>query len=61
MHGERHGEAWGPPHEGPDGEPMKPPEPPEMALERARAILHERYAKGDISTEEYRERIDNLV
>lgn len=53
---------WGPPTEiGPDGQPVEPPAPPEVALERARAILHERYAKGEISTEEYRERIDNLV
>lgn len=51
------GRPWGPPV-GPDGQPV---EPPELALERARAILHERYAKGEISTEEYRERIDNLV
>ena len=57
----RPGGPWGPPHEGPDGEPMDPQGPPEMALDRARAILHERYAKGEISTEEYRERIDNLV
>ena len=55
--------SWGPPAEGPEGEPLKPGagEPPELALDRARAILHERYAKGEISTEEYRERIDNLV
>lgn len=51
----------GPPPIGPDGQPLRPPEPPELALERARAILHERYARGEISTEEYRERIDNLV
>ncbi len=55
------GGPWGHHPEGPDGEPGKPPEAPEMALDRARAILHERYAKGEISTEEYRERIDNLV
>ncbi len=54
------GGPWGP-QAGPDGEPDKPGEPPEHALDRARAILHERYAKGEISTEEYRERIDNLV
>jgi uncharacterized membrane protein len=40
---------------------VKPADSPELALERARAILHERYARGEISTEEYRERIDNLV
>lgn len=57
----RPGGPWGPPPEGPDGEPVKPQEAPEVALDRARAILHERYAKGEISTEEYRERIDNLV
>lgn len=57
------GGPWGPPEgpEGPDGEGTKPAESPEIALDRARAILHERYAKGEISTEEYRERIDNLV
>jgi putative membrane protein len=27
---------------------------------RAREILHERYARGEISTEEYRERLDAL-
>ncbi|MGH7911513.1 MAG: hypothetical protein ACREQM_20650, partial [Candidatus Dormibacteraceae bacterium] len=51
------GGRWGA-QVGPDGQPVVPPE---LALERARAILHERYAKGEISTEEYRERIDNLV
>ncbi|MFZ0215995.1 MAG: SHOCT domain-containing protein [Candidatus Dormiibacterota bacterium] len=33
---------------------------PEEAVGRARAILHERYARGEISTEEYRERMDQL-
>jgi putative membrane protein len=27
---------------------------------RARGILDERYARGELSTEEYRERVDNL-
>lgn len=57
----RPGGPWGPPPAGPGGEPVRPAEPPELALDRARAILHERYARGEISTEEYRERIDNLV
>lgn len=55
------GHPWGPSAGGPDGEGTQPAESSEVALERARAILHERYAKGEISTEEYRERIDNLV
>ncbi len=55
------GHPWGGPPDGPDGEGVKPADSPELALERARAILHERYARGEISTEEYRERIDNLV
>ncbi|MBO0745818.1 MAG: hypothetical protein J2P43_12420, partial [Candidatus Dormibacteraeota bacterium] len=38
----RPGGPWGPPPEGPDGEPVKPQEAPEVALDRARAILHER-------------------
>lgn len=59
----RPGGPWGPPPEGPEAQPSQPSpgEPPEAALDRARAILHERYARGEISTEEYRERIDNLV
>jgi putative membrane protein len=29
--------------------------------ERARAILAERYARGELTTEEYRERLEHLV
>ena len=29
--------------------------------DRARAILAERYARGELTTEEYRERLDHLV
>lgn len=29
--------------------------------DRARAILAERYARGELTTEEYRERLDQLV
>ncbi|MFZ0215996.1 MAG: SHOCT domain-containing protein [Candidatus Dormiibacterota bacterium] len=36
------------------------PGAPDASLERARAILHERYARGEISTEEYRERMEQL-
>ncbi|MGH7922207.1 MAG: SHOCT domain-containing protein [Candidatus Dormibacteraceae bacterium] len=32
----------------------------EASVQHARAILHERYARGDISTEEYRERMEQL-
>ncbi|MEX0657867.1 MAG: hypothetical protein WD080_01925 [Egibacteraceae bacterium] len=37
----------------------RPPERPEGAG-RAREILDERYARGEVSTEEYRERLDAL-
>ncbi len=33
---------------------------PQSSSSRARAILDERYAKGDLSTEEYRERSGEL-
>ncbi|MFV1991614.1 MAG: SHOCT domain-containing protein, partial [Acidimicrobiales bacterium] len=33
---------------------------PQNSSSRARAILDERYAKGDLSTEEYRERSGEL-
>ena len=37
------------------------PDPmPGDSVERSRAILHDRYARGEIATEEYRERIDQL-
>ena len=32
--------------------------PPENGGDRARSILAERYARGEISSEEYRERLD---
>ena len=32
----------------------------EAGIQHARAILHERYARGEISTEEYRERMEQL-
>ncbi|MGH7911351.1 MAG: SHOCT domain-containing protein [Candidatus Dormibacteraceae bacterium] len=38
----------------------RPDEAPGESLERARAILHQRYARGEISTEDYRERVDQL-
>jgi putative membrane protein len=34
--------------------------PPPNPQDRAREILAERFAKGDLSTEEYRERINEL-
>ncbi|MCP9948999.1 SHOCT domain-containing protein [Actinomadura madurae] len=37
-----------------------PPRPHETGLERARGILAERYARGEISTEEYDERLAKL-
>lgn len=39
--------------------PPGPPPPPsaEQRASRARAILDERYAQGELSTEEYRERL----
>lgn len=36
------------------------PMPVRGDLEPARKIVRERYARGEISTEEYRERLDNL-
>jgi putative membrane protein len=36
------------------------PQPPPDSTGRAKEILNERYARGDISTEEYRERLDSL-
>lgn len=37
-----------------------PPSPPREHNLRAREILAERYARGEITTEEYRERLDQL-
>lgn len=37
----------------------RPPGQPD-ATRRAREILNERYARGEVSTEEYRERLDAL-
>lgn len=36
------------------------PSPPSDSTDRAREILAERYARGELTTEEYRERIDQL-
>lgn len=39
-----------------------PPAPhPASAEDRAKQVLAERYARGEVSTEEYRERLDNLT
>ncbi len=39
-----------------------PPPPNQIVPEdRAREVLAERYARGEVSTEEYRERLDNLT
>jgi putative membrane protein len=41
--------------------PPVPPAPPERSgLDRARDILSERYARGEISTEEYQDRLAHL-
>lgn len=37
------------------------PTPGDASLERARAILAERYARGELTTEQYREQLDHLV
>ena len=34
---------------------------PPNHLDQARAILAEKYARGELTTEEYRERLDHLV
>ncbi len=34
--------------------------PPTASTDRAREILSERYARGEVSTEEYRERVEQL-
>ena len=39
--------------------PTSPP-PPKDPWERAREILAERYARGELTTDEYRERIEHL-
>lgn len=36
------------------------PAPPQPPSDRAREILAERYAKGELTTDEYRERVDAL-
>ena len=38
----------------------RPIEPPDNPTDRARQIVAERYANGDITTEEYREKLDEL-
>ena len=38
----------------------KPPPPPSHPSDRAREILAERYARGELTTEEYRERAEQL-
>jgi putative membrane protein len=43
---------------GPAAPPAPPPRP--TGLERARDILSERYARGEISTEEYQDRLSHL-
>ncbi len=47
------GIVWAATHNGP------PPDRPDHTG-RARDILNERYARGEVSTEEYRERLDAL-
>jgi putative membrane protein len=39
--------------------PLPRPTPPDP-LDRAREVLAERYARGDLTTDEYRERHNNL-
>ncbi len=38
-----------------------PPQTPSRPADRAQQVLAERYAHGEISTEEYRERLENLT
>ena len=39
---------------------LEAPRPPRRPLDSARALLAERYARGELSGEEYRERLDEL-
>ncbi len=42
--------------------PTAPPPPtPTTPVDRAQQVLNERYARGEVSTEEYRERLENLT
>lgn len=45
---------------GQSGGHTPPPAPAELRSRRAKEILEERYARGEIGTEEYRERLATL-
>jgi putative membrane protein len=40
--------------------PSRPDTPTPDPLDRARSILAERYARGELTTDEYRDRLDHL-
>lgn len=43
------------------GTTAPPPQTPTKPADQAQQVLAERYARGEVSTEEYRERLENLT